>query len=95
MRDSVAAEREALIENIAEADDALVERYLEGETLSEEDLRNALARGTLARSFTPVMCGSSTRNIGSTFSWISPWPPCPHPRQGPQDRQGSGDREGN
>jgi len=64
MRDSVAAEREALIENIAEADDALIERYLEGETLSEEDLRNALRKGTLARTFTPVMCGSSTRNIG-------------------------------
>jgi len=34
MKDTVEAEREALIENIAEADDALVERYLEGETLS-------------------------------------------------------------
>jgi elongation factor G len=64
MKDRVAAEREALIENIAEADDALVERYLEGETLSEEDLRNALRKGTLARTFTPVICGSSTRNIG-------------------------------
>jgi elongation factor G len=64
MKDLVAAEREALIENIAEADDALVERYLEGETLSEEELRNALRKGTLARTFTPVACGSSTRNIG-------------------------------
>src|SRR5512143_2803096 len=64
MKDLVATEREALIENIAEADDALVERYLEGETLSEEDLRNALRKGTLARIFTPVLCGSSTRNIG-------------------------------
>jgi elongation factor G len=64
MKDMVAAEREALIENIAEADDALVERYLEGESLSEEDLRNALRKGTLARAFTPVICGSSTRNIG-------------------------------
>ncbi|MGE5259027.1 MAG: elongation factor G [Hyphomicrobiales bacterium] len=64
MKDLVAAEREALIENIAEADDALVERYLEGETLSEEELRTALRRGTLARTFTPVVCGSSTRNIG-------------------------------
>jgi elongation factor G len=64
MKELVAAEREALIENIAEADDALVERYLEGETLSEEDLRNALRKGTLARTFTPVLCGSSARNIG-------------------------------
>ncbi len=64
MRDSVAAERETLIENIAEADDALVERYLEGETLSDDDLRNALRKGTLARDFVPVVCGSATRNIG-------------------------------
>jgi len=64
LKDEVAAEREALIENIAEADDALVERYLEGESLSEEDLKNALRKGTLARTFVPVLCGSSTGNIG-------------------------------
>jgi elongation factor G len=64
MAEMVASEREALIENIAEADDALVERYLEGESLSEEDLRGALRKGTLARTFTPVLCGAATRNIG-------------------------------
>jgi elongation factor G len=64
MKDSVEAEREALIENIAEADDALVERYLEGETLSEEDLRKALRKGTLAGTFVPVICGSAARNVG-------------------------------
>jgi elongation factor G len=64
MRDAVESEREALIENIAEADDALVERYLEGDTLSEEDLRGALRKGLLARTFTPVLCGSASRNIG-------------------------------
>jgi elongation factor G len=64
MKVSVEAEREALIENIAEADDILVERYLEGETLSEEDLRNALRKGTLARTFVPVICGSAVRNVG-------------------------------
>ena len=64
MQDAVEMEREALIENIAEADDALVERYLEGEALSEEDLKSALRKGTLARTFTPVLCGSASRNIG-------------------------------
>ena len=64
MKEEAAAERETLIENIAEADDALVERYLEGETLSEEDLRNALRKGTIARTFVPVLCGSATANIG-------------------------------
>lgn len=64
MQAQVADERESLIENIAEADDELVERYLEGETLSEEDLRATLRKGTLARSFVPVVCGSATANIG-------------------------------
>jgi elongation factor G len=64
MQEAVAAECEALIENIAEADDALVERYLEGETLSEEDLKGALRKGMLAMTFTPVLCGSAAGNIG-------------------------------
>lgn len=64
MQASVESERENLIENIAEADDELVERYLEGETLTEEDLRAALRKGTLSRTFVPVICGSATKNIG-------------------------------
>ena len=64
MQDQVESEREALIENIAEADDELVERYLEGETLTEEELLQALRKGTLDRTFAPVACGSATRNIG-------------------------------
>ena len=65
MQDQVESEREALIENIAEADDELIERYLEGETLSDEDLIAALRKGTLSHTFIPVLCGSSTKNIGS------------------------------
>ncbi len=64
MQEAVESEREALIENIAEADDELIERYLEGETLSHEDLAHALRKGTLDRLFVPVLCGSATRNIG-------------------------------
>ena len=64
MQDAVESEKENLIENIAEADDDLVERYLEGEELTEEELRSALRKGTLARTFVPVVCGSATRNIG-------------------------------
>ncbi len=64
LKDAVESEREALIENIAEADDELVERYLEGETLSEEDLKRALRQGALTRTFVPVICGSATKNIG-------------------------------
>jgi elongation factor G len=64
MQDLVESEREALIENIAEADDELIERYLEGEELSDEDLIAALRKGTLSHIFVPVVCGSSTKNIG-------------------------------
>jgi len=64
MQELVVSEREALIENIAEADDALIERYLEGEALADEDLNVALRSGTLAHAFVPVICGSATQNIG-------------------------------
>jgi elongation factor G len=64
MQETVDTEKENLIENIAEADDELVERYLEGETLTEQELAAALRKGALARIFVPVVCGSATRNIG-------------------------------
>ena len=64
MKDEVESEREALIENVAEADDALVEKYLEGETLSDDEIKNALRKGILERTFVPVLCGSATKNMG-------------------------------
>jgi elongation factor G len=64
MQDLVESERETLIENIAEADDALIERYLEGEALTADDLNAALRSGTLSHTFVPVVCGSATKNIG-------------------------------
>lgn len=64
MQDLVKKEREVLVENVAETDDDLLERYLEGETLSDDDIKAALKKGTLSRSFVPVLCGSVTGNIG-------------------------------
>lgn len=64
MQDLVETEREALVENIAEADDSLIEKYLEGEALSDEELNAALRTGTLSHIFVPVICGSATKNIG-------------------------------
>ncbi len=64
MQDLVETERESLVENIAEADDELLERYLEGETLSHEDITAALKKGILSRIFVPVLCGSVIRDIG-------------------------------
>jgi len=56
-------EREALIENVAEADDNLIERYLEGETLSDDEIKAALRKGTISRTFVPVICGSAIKDI--------------------------------
>jgi len=64
MQDLVAKEREALVENVVESDDELLERYLEGESLSDDEIKAALKKGTLSRTFVPVLCGSATNNIG-------------------------------
>ena len=64
MKDAVESERETFIENVAEAEDALVERYLDGEELTDEDIKAALTKGLLSRIFVPVLCGSATTNIG-------------------------------
>jgi elongation factor G len=56
--------RELLLEAVAEADDELMEKYLEGEALSEEEILRGLREGTLTKVFTPVFCGSATANIG-------------------------------
>jgi len=64
MQDLVSEERETLMENVIESDDALLERYLEGEPLSDDEIKVALRKGVLAREFVPVLCGSATKNIG-------------------------------
>jgi elongation factor G len=64
LQDQVASDREALVENIAEADDALLEKYLDGQTPTEEELVQGLRSGTRAKAFVPVLCGSATKNVG-------------------------------
>jgi len=64
MMESANKEREALIENIAEADDKLIEKYLEGEALSDDEIRTALRKGTISGTFVPVICGSAIKEIG-------------------------------
>ena len=64
MQDQVEEEREALVENVVESDDELLERYLEGGSLSDDEIKNVLRKGTLTRTFVPVLCGSATKNIG-------------------------------
>jgi elongation factor G len=59
-----ARRREEMIEALAEVNDDLAERYLEGEDLSPATLRAALRQATLSGEIVPVLCGSALRNKG-------------------------------
>ena len=56
--------RSQLVEICAEQDDALTEKYLNGEELTEEEIKYAIRKGTISMAMTPVLCGSSYRNKG-------------------------------
>lgn len=62
--DLVEEKRNDLIETVVEFDDALMEKYLEGEELSVEEIKSAIRKGTLAVEFFPVMCGTALGNTG-------------------------------
>ncbi len=62
--DLVESQREQIIERIAESDDILLEKYLEGEELTEEELFNGLRSGCVAGDIIPITCGSATKNMG-------------------------------
>jgi elongation factor G len=64
LKEEARSAREKLIEAIAESDDALLEKYLEGHELSPEDLIGGFRRGVLHRNIFPVLCGSGLKNIG-------------------------------
>ena len=55
--------REKLIEASAESDDALLEKYLEGTELSEEEIRTGFTAGVRGMKFLPVLCGAALRNV--------------------------------
>jgi elongation factor G len=65
MQDEVQKAREALVESVAESDDELLEKYLEGETLEDEEIRSALRRGILERKIVPLLFAVGTRNWGT------------------------------
>jgi len=56
--------REQMVETVAEAYDALTEKYLEAGDLSEEEILDGLRVGTIRNTFTAVLCGSAIANIG-------------------------------
>jgi elongation factor G len=56
--------RERMIEAACESDDALLEKYLAGEKLAQDEIRGALRKGAIGLRFTPVFCGAAFRNKG-------------------------------
>ena len=64
LEDVAARYRDILVEKIAETDETLTVKYLEGEEISEEELRSALRQATLKGELVPVLCGAALRNKG-------------------------------
>lgn len=58
--------RKKLVEKIAEADDALLEKYLEGGEITNDEITKGIKEGSLTRRFIPVVCGAASQNIGVT-----------------------------
>ncbi len=64
MQELVKQYRSKLIEAVAETDDALTEKYLEGEAFTEEEIRRAIRKSTIAGTMVPMLCGSAFKNKG-------------------------------
>jgi elongation factor G len=64
MRELVAQYRHDLLEAVAESDDELMIKYLDGETLTSKDIIRGLRAGTVGTKLVPVLCGSALKNKG-------------------------------
>ena len=64
MKDKADEYRAALIEHVAETDEALLEKYMEGEEFTVEEIKGAIRKSTIANTMVPVVCGTSYRNKG-------------------------------
>ena len=96
--------REQMVEAIAATDDALMEKYLEGEELTIDELKAALRKATIANEIVPVVCGTSYRNKGvqKLLDAVVDFMPCPtdipaikgvNPDSGEEEERHSSDTE--
>jgi elongation factor G len=79
MADDIAVAKEEFIENIAELDDDLLEKYLEGEELSEEEITTTFRKGISEAGFYPAICTSAVKLIGidMVLDFINTYMPSP------------------
>jgi elongation factor G len=64
LKERIGSYREQLIESAVESDDELMEKFLEGEELTTEEVLSIVKQGTRSGQLVPVLCGSAARNIG-------------------------------
>ncbi|MDK2821744.1 MAG: elongation factor [Clostridia bacterium] len=104
MEELVNEYREKLLEAVAESDEELMMKYLEGEELSEEEIKEGIRKGTIAVNMVPVLCGSSFKNKGvqPLLDAIVDYLPAPNdipaikgvnPQTGDDDERHSSDEE--
>ena len=104
MKEKAEEYRQALIEAVAESDDDLMIKYLEGEELTEEEIMTGIRKQTIACKMTPVCCGSSYKNKGvqPLLDAIVAFMPAPtdiphikgvNPETGEEDERPSSDEE--
>jgi len=64
MKTKVEEYRNVMIEKVAECDDALMEKYLEGQEYTLDEVKAAIRKGTISNEIYPVLCGTALQNIG-------------------------------
>lgn len=72
--------RDMLIESVAESDEALMEKYFEGETFTTEEIHEGLRKGVISNEIVPVIVGSATKGIGlhTLLDMVYDYLPTPH-----------------
>ncbi|MBO5967727.1 MAG: elongation factor G [Clostridia bacterium] len=104
MQEQAEQYREAMIESAAEADEELMMKYLEGEEISNEEIKAAIRKATIENLMVPVVCGTSFRNKGvqKLLDAIVDYMPAPtdvpditgvNPETGEEDSRPSSDEE--
>ncbi len=64
MKDEANKYREKLVETVVELDDEIMEKYLDGTSPTEEQIKSLIRKGTIGSKFVPVLCGSAFKNKG-------------------------------
>lgn len=64
LKEEAQKHRDAMVEKIAELDDALTDKYIGGEEISEDELSAALRKGVIANKIVPIFCGTALKNKG-------------------------------